>query len=60
MVAACISGVIAGAFGPAFAALGAFEPNVHSTLQGYSGGTTNLKLVLKVRTAAELAFGVYN
>ncbi|RBR04607.1 uncharacterized protein FIESC28_11534 [Fusarium coffeatum] len=56
MVAACISGVIAGAFGPAFAALGAFEPSVHSTLEGYSGGTTNLRLVLKLLFASNFPF----
>ncbi|CAG7563424.1 unnamed protein product [Fusarium equiseti] len=56
MVAACTSGVIAGAFGPAFAALGAFEPNVYSALQGYSGGTTNLKLVLKLLFASNFPF----
>jgi hypothetical protein len=50
MVAACISGVIAAAFTPAFAALDAFNPKVHSTLQGYSGGTANLRSILKVRT----------
>lgn len=49
MVAACISGIVAAAFVPAFAVLNAFNPKVHSTLKGYSGGTTNLRLILQVR-----------
>ncbi|KAF0642206.1 hypothetical protein FPSE5266_20140 [Fusarium pseudograminearum] len=50
MVAACISGIIAAAFTPAFAALDAFDPKVHSTLQGYSGNGKRLRLILKVRS----------
>lgn len=49
MVVACISGVISAAFTPAFAALNAFDPKVHSTLQGYNGNGRQLRLILKVR-----------
>ncbi|KAI7763599.1 hypothetical protein LZL87_010654 [Fusarium oxysporum] len=48
MVAAWISGLITAAFSPAFAALDAFNPSVHTTLQGYHGGSANLVLILKV------------
>ncbi|KAF5253534.1 hypothetical protein FANTH_1605 [Fusarium anthophilum] len=47
MVAAWISGVITAAFSPAFAVLHAFDPSVHTTLEGYHGGSANLVLILK-------------
>ncbi|KAG8671951.1 hypothetical protein FPOAC2_05315 [Fusarium poae] len=56
MVAACISGVMAAAFTPAFAALGAFDPKVHSTLQGYSGNRRRLRLTLKLLFACNFPF----
>ncbi|RGP77778.1 hypothetical protein FLONG3_4072 [Fusarium longipes] len=54
MVAACISGVIAAAFAPAFAAVDAYDPKVHSTLQGYSGSTKNLRMTLKVKATERI------
>ncbi|KPA37203.1 hypothetical protein FLAG1_09995 [Fusarium langsethiae] len=56
MVAACISGVVAAGFTPAFAALDAFDPKVHSTLQGYSGNRRKLRLILKLLFASNFPF----
>ncbi|RGP59531.1 hypothetical protein FSPOR_11288 [Fusarium sporotrichioides] len=56
MVAACISGVVAASFTPAFAALDAFDPKVHSTLQGYSGNRRKLRLILKLLFASNFPF----
>ncbi|CEI61309.1 hypothetical protein FVEN_g5971 [Fusarium venenatum] len=56
MIAACISGVIAAAFTPAFAALDAFDPKVHSTLEGYSGNRRRLRLILKLLFASNFPF----
>jgi hypothetical protein len=49
MVAACVSGIITAGFAPAFASLDAFDPKVHTTLQGYSRGVEDLRLILMVR-----------
>ncbi|KAH7230528.1 uncharacterized protein BKA55DRAFT_715357 [Fusarium redolens] len=49
MIAAWVSGAITAAFSPVFALLDAFNPNVHTTLKGYNGGSANLVLILKVR-----------
>jgi hypothetical protein len=54
MVAAWVSGIITAAFSPAFALLDAFNPKVHTTLRGYSGGSANLRLILKVRMLERL------
>ncbi|PCD34582.1 hypothetical protein FGRA07_08900 [Fusarium graminearum] len=56
MVVACISGVISAAFTPAFAALNAFDPKVHSTLQGYNGNGRQLRLILKLLFASNFPF----
>jgi hypothetical protein len=48
MIAAWVSGAITAAFSPVFALLDAFNPNVHTTLEGYNGGSANLVLILKV------------
>ncbi|KAF5725206.1 integral membrane protein [Fusarium mundagurra] len=52
MVAAWISGVITAAFSPVFAVLKAFDPSVHTTLEGYDGGSANLVLILKAALLA--------
>ncbi|KAM0217044.1 hypothetical protein ACHAQD_007533 [Fusarium lateritium] len=49
MVAACISGIVTAGFAPAFAALDAFDPKVHTTLEGYSKGVEDLRVILMVR-----------
>ncbi|SCV59488.1 related to integral membrane protein [Fusarium fujikuroi] len=56
MVAAWISGVITAAFSPAFAVLHAFDPSVHTTLEGYHGGSANLVLILKLLFASSFPF----
>ncbi|KAF5634228.1 integral membrane protein [Fusarium sp. NRRL 52700] len=56
MVAAWISGVITAAFSPAFVVLHAFDPSVHTTLQGYHGGSANLVLILKLLFASSFPF----
>ncbi|KAF5548848.1 integral membrane protein [Fusarium mexicanum] len=56
MVAAWISGVITAAFSPAFAVLHAFDPSVHTTLEGYQGGSANLVLILKLLFASSFPF----
>ncbi|KAF5594292.1 integral membrane protein [Fusarium pseudocircinatum] len=56
MVAAWISGVITAAFSPVFAVLHAFDPSVHTTLQGYHGGSANLVLILKLLFASSFPF----
>ncbi|KAF4342736.1 integral membrane protein [Fusarium beomiforme] len=56
MIAAWISGVITAAFSPAFAVLQAFDPSVHSTLEGYHGGSANLVLILKLLFASSFPF----
>ncbi|KAF4993239.1 hypothetical protein FGRMN_6603 [Fusarium graminum] len=56
MVVACVSGVLTAGFVPVFAYLNAFDPKVHTTLEGYSGGTEDLTVILKLLFAINFPF----
>ncbi|KAF5660138.1 integral membrane protein [Fusarium heterosporum] len=56
MIAACVSGVLTAGFVPVFAYLNAFDPKVHTTLEGYSGGTEDLTVILKLLFAINFPF----
>ncbi|KAI6774974.1 hypothetical protein HG530_001732 [Fusarium avenaceum] len=56
MIAACISGIITAGFAPAFASLDAFDPKVHTTLQGYSRGVEDLRLILMLLFTSNFPF----
>ncbi|KAF5020574.1 hypothetical protein F66182_7406 [Fusarium sp. NRRL 66182] len=56
MVAAWIFSIITAAFSPAFTALDAFDPRVHTSLQGHRGGSINLRLMLKLFFAVNFPF----
>ncbi|KAH6956314.1 hypothetical protein DER45DRAFT_566497 [Fusarium avenaceum] len=56
MIAACISGIITAGFAPAFASPDAFDPKVHTTLQGYSRGVEDLRLILMLLFTSNFPF----
>ncbi|KAJ3512517.1 hypothetical protein NM208_g15314 [Fusarium decemcellulare] len=48
MCAAWLFAIITNVFGPVFAAYGALDPEVHTSLQGYKGRVEDLELVLQL------------
>ncbi|KAJ4206934.1 hypothetical protein NW759_014124 [Fusarium solani] len=56
MCAAWVFAIITAAFGPVFARMGALEPDVHTSLQGYKGGLDDLELVLQLFFAVNFPF----
>lgn len=51
MCTAWVFAIITAAFSPVFARMGALDPDVHTSLQGYKGGVEDLELVLQVRVS---------
>ncbi|KAM5347297.1 hypothetical protein ACJ41O_010302 [Fusarium nematophilum] len=56
MCAAWIFALITASFGPMFASLGALDPEVQTSLQGYKGKVDDLQLVLKLFFACNFPF----
>ncbi|KAI8654457.1 hypothetical protein NCS57_01191100 [Fusarium keratoplasticum] len=56
MCTAWVFAIITAAFGPVFARMGALEPDVHTSLQGYKGELDDLELVLQLFFAVNFPF----